>query len=61
MRIEINPNKEFVRKIEQALKDNDYFCPCQINRNEDTKCMCKDFREMDEGTCHCGYFIKYKD
>ena len=32
-----------------------------IVRSEDTKCMCKEFREMEEGTCHCGLYIKIKD
>ena len=44
--------------VEQALKDNDGYCPCAISRNEDTKCMCRDFREMREGTCPCGLYRK---
>ena len=29
-----------------------------IEKNEDTKCMCKEFREMASGTCHCGLYTK---
>lgn len=36
------------------------YCPCSILKNADTKCMCKEFREMDEGMCHCGLYIKTK-
>lgn len=61
MQININPDKDFVAHMRKALKDNNGFCPCAIVRSEDTKCMCKEFREMEEGTCHCGLYIKIKD
>lgn len=44
MKISINPDKEFVNDMRKALKDNNGFCPCAIEKNEDTKCMCKEFR-----------------
>lgn len=59
--IQLNNNKEIVKQITQALKDNDGYCPCAISKNKDTKCQCKAFREMAEGQCHCGLFIKIKD
>lgn len=58
MRITTNPDKDFVKEMRKALKDNNGYCPCEIEKNDDTKCMCKAFREMDEGTCHCGLYIK---
>ena len=61
MRIELNPDKEFVADMRKALKENSGYCPCRLQKTEDTKCMCKEFREMNEGTCHCGLFTKYKD
>lgn len=45
-------------EIEKALKENQGYCPCRIYRNPDTKCMCKEFREQENGICHCGLFIK---
>ena len=30
-------------------------------RDEDTVCMCKEFREMEEGACHCQLYVKTKD
>lgn len=37
------------------------YCPCSLVRDEDTVCMCKEFREMEEGTCHCQLYVKTKD
>lgn len=46
--------------IRDGLKAKNGYCPCMLEENEDTKCMCKQFREMEEGTCHCGLYIKEK-
>ena len=50
--IEVDPS------IKVLVEANDGYCPCLIDRNEDTKCPCKDFREMTEGVCHCGRYEK---
>lgn len=56
-----NPDVEFYDKITQAVKDNDNYCPCMLCKTEDTKCMCKAFREQEtEGYCHCKRFYKAK-
>ena len=44
MKININPDKEFVNDMRKALKDNNGFCPCSLEKNEDTKCMCSSER-----------------
>ena len=59
--IKTNPDKEFVREMRQAIKKNNGYCPCKLEHTPDTKCMCKEFREMDEGTGHCGLYTKHKD
>jgi ferredoxin-thioredoxin reductase catalytic subunit len=61
MMIRQNPDKEKAKKIRDALRENNGYCPCSPFKTEDTKCMCKDFREMEEGTCHCELYIKTKD
>ena len=61
MRIEINPDKDFVREMRQAIKDNEGYCPCKLKRTPDTKCICKVFLDMEEGTCCCGLYTKYKE
>ena len=59
--IKLNPDKELVLEIRMALKANDNYCPCRIEHTEDTKCMCKEFREQKSGECHCGLYIKIED
>lgn len=60
MKIRVSDNIELVNDIRKQLKDNGGFCPCVLPafHNEDTKCPCKEFREMASGTCHCGLYIK---
>lgn len=61
MRIHVNKDKELVAKVRAALKENDGYCPCRLDKTTDTLCMCKEFREMDEGECHCGLYWKEKE
>lgn len=54
--VEINP------RVKMLVDLNDGYCPCAILKNEDTKCMCKEFKEQKEpGECHCGRFIKIEE
>lgn len=51
--------KEVDKSIKVLVDANDGYCPCLVAKNEDTKCMCKDFREQTTpGKCHCGRFEK---
>ena len=52
--VEINTD---IRKL---VEDTDGYCPCTVIKNEDTKCMCKQFKEQESGVCHCGRFEKVK-
>lgn len=65
MKVIVNPDKEIVKEIRQKLKENDNYCPCRIQKTKDTKCMCKEFREMLNngitGECHCGLYISSKE
>lgn len=59
MKIIPNPDKEIYNQVTQAVKDNEGYCPCELEKNENTKCMCKNFREQTKpGECHCGRFVK---
>ena len=65
MAIRLSEDKELVEEIRQRLKENDGYCPCRIEKNNDTKCMCKEFREQIadekfEGYCHCMLYYKEK-
>lgn len=56
-----NPDKEIFESVKQAVKNNDGYCPCVILRSENSKCICKAFREQNyEGECHCGLYVKVK-
>ena len=60
-KIRLNENRELVEMIRQGLKENGGYCPCRRSRSEDTKCICKEFREQisrgEAGECHCGLYI----
>ena len=57
-----SPDWEHRKKIELAIKENGGYCCCALEKTEDTKCMCKNFREAPVGTtCHCGLYIKTED
>jgi hypothetical protein len=57
-----NPNEEEYNEISEAVTANGDYCPCALEKNEDTKCMCKLFRDSKETDyCHCGRFYKVKN
>jgi len=61
MKIKVNPDKEFVKEMRDAIKQANGHCPCvpPNKRNKDTKCMCKNFvEEIESGYCHCGLYYK---
>jgi hypothetical protein len=54
-----NPIEEIYLEVTNAVENNDGYCPCLLERSNDTKCMCKNFREQNHfGECHCGRFVK---
>ena len=63
--VRLNPDTNHVAKIRSALQKTEGYCPCKIQKSDDTFCMCKEFREqiVDEnfyGKCHCGLYEKVK-
>ena len=61
MRVRENPDKQVVEEVRAALNDTAGYCPCAIVHNDDTRCMCKEFRDMVAqgvpGKCHCGLYV----
>lgn len=51
----LNPNKDFVKKMQERIDANDGFCPCRFERNKDTICPCKYYREDND--CICGLYV----
>ncbi len=63
MKIILNPNEEVVKTVKEGLERTGGYCPCRLERTEDFKCMCKEFREQIknkdfEGFCHCMLYKK---
>ena len=66
MAVRFNENKEVVAKIKEGLKKKDGYCPCRLEKTEEFKCMCKEFKAQIadpefEGYCHCMLYYKSKD
>ena len=64
MKIRFNENQEVVDSVKEGLKRTGGYCPCRLERTEENKCMCREFREQIkdenfEGYCHC--FLYYKE
>ena len=52
-----NPDKDTFISVSDAVRANNNYCCCAIEKTPDTMCMCKEFREQQEGGfCHCGRF-----
>lgn len=59
MKITVNKDKELVSEIRKRLKENGGYCPCVLEKSEDTKCICKEFQnQQTTGYCHCGLYYK---
>ena len=66
MSIRLNEDRELVELIREGLRQKVGYCPCRFERTEDTKCICREFREQMadpdfEGYCHCRLYYKSKD
>ncbi len=66
MKITLNPNEELVQTVKAGLEKTGGYCPCRMEKTEENKCMCKEFREQIEdenfeGYCHCMLYYKSND
>lgn len=66
MGIRLNEDAEVVNTIKEGLKMKGGYCPCRMEKSEDTRCICREFKEQMadpdfEGYCHCMLYYKYKD
>lgn len=64
-KVRLNDNAEVVRIVREGLKRAGGYCPCRREQTEDTKCICREFREQMadpdfEGYCHCMLYYKEK-
>ena len=66
MAVRLNEHQEVVETVREGLKRTGGYCPCRLQRTDDTKCICKEFKEQMadpdfEGYCHCMLYYKSKD
>lgn len=53
---------EVTPEFAQIVAKHDGYCPCAIDRTEDTKCPCKTFRDRNTpGPCYCGRYEKVEE
>lgn len=66
MAVRLNEDAEIVKVIREGLKKKGGYCPCRMEKKEEYKCICKEFKEQIsdpdfEGYCHCMLYYKTKD
>lgn len=66
MAVRLNDNKQIVQEIREGLKNTGGYCPCRVERTDETKCICKEFKEQMadpdfEGYCHCMLYYKSRE
>ncbi|MCQ2406128.1 MAG: ferredoxin thioredoxin reductase catalytic beta chain [Oscillospiraceae bacterium] len=64
--IRLNEDEEIVRTVKEGLKAKGGYFPCRLAKTEDTRCMCREFRDQIadpefEGYCHCLLYYKSRE
>ena len=65
MAVVLNSNTEIVNTVKEGLQRTGGYCPCRLERTEENKCICDEFRAQMadpdfEGYCHCMLYYKTK-
>lgn len=65
MKVRLNTDTEIVNTIREGLKRTGGYCPCRLERTEENRCMCEEFKAQIadpdyEGYCHCMLYYKEK-
>ena len=55
MKLKVIMESEEYKLFKDSLKNNNGYCPCSIEKSDDTKCICKKMRE--EKICECEVYI----
>ena len=66
MAVRFNEDQKMVELIQEGLRKKGGYCPCKLEKTDDNKCICREFREQIqnpnfEGYCHCRLYYKSKD
>ena len=64
-KLRLNDDREVVAQVKEGLRRTGGYCPCRLERTEENKCICREFRaQMEdpsfEGYCHCMLYYKEK-
>ena len=64
-KVRLNPDAELVKSIREGLRRTGGYCPCRMQRTEENKCICREFKEQIEdpnyeGYCHCMLYYTEK-
>lgn len=66
-KIVLSDDKALIAEVNRQLQETRGYCPCALEWNEATKCICSTFRESfangEETECNCGKYkiIKIED
>lgn len=65
MAIRLNEDENVVKMVREGLKKTGGYCPCRLERTEENRCMCQEFKDQIkdpefEGFCHCMLYYKEK-
>ncbi len=65
-KVRLNEDEEIVKTIKEGLKRRGGYCPCRLEKKEEYRCICEEFRKQIadpdfEGYCHCKLYYKEKD
>lgn len=66
MAVRFNENAQVVEAIKRGLEKKGGYCPCRVEKKEEFKCICDEFKAQIadpdfEGYCHCMLYYKSKD
>ena len=66
MKVILNSDEEIVKTIKEGLKQTGGYCPCRVERTDENKCMCEEFKAQIadpdfEGYCQCMLYYKSKE
>ena len=66
MKVRLNDNAEVVSAVKEGLARTGGYCPCRLERTDENKCMCEEFKAQIkdpnyEGFCHCMLYYKSKE
>ena len=64
-KVRLNSDQEMVKRIQAGLQAKGGYCPCRLEKTEENKCICQEFKEQIadpdfEGYCHCLLYYKEK-